>query len=122
MAAALRRVRGVVSATVDKRRSEAVVTRRRGTAPGSELTRAVRRVGYGATVIPTVKTTLRVADMGCSGCPEKVQAALQRVAGVRGVRMPSRTEAVVYYDRRRVSTTQLVQAVKRSGFTARAQG
>jgi len=122
VAAALRRVRGVVSATVDKRRSEAVVTRRRGTAPGTELTSAVRRVGYGATVVPTVKTTFSVADMGCSGCPEKVQAALRRVAGVRDVRMPSRTEAVVYYDRRRVSTSQLVQAVSRCGFTARAQG
>ena len=98
------------------------MTRRRGTAPGTELTRAVRRAGYSATVVPTVMATLQVTDMGCSGCPEKVQAALQRVAGVRGVRMPSRTEAVVYYDRRRVSTSQLVQAVKRSGFTARAQG
>ena len=122
MAAALRRVRGVVSATVNKRKSEAVVTRRRGTAPGTQLTQAVRRAGYSATVIPTVMATLTVADMGCSGCPEKVQAALRRVAGVRGVRMPSRTEAVVYYDCRRVSTSQLVQAVKRSGFTASAQG
>jgi hypothetical protein len=36
--------------------------------------------------------------------------------------MPSRTEAVVYYDSRRVSSAQLVQAVKRCGFTAHAQG
>ncbi len=96
--------------------------RRRGTAPGTELTQAVRRAGYGATVIPTAKTTLTVADMGCSGCPEKVQAALNRVSGVRGVRMTSRTEAIVYYDRRRVSTAQLVQTVKRCGFTALCQG
>ena len=98
------------------------MTRRRGTAHGTELTQAVRRVGYGATVVPTVMTTLQVAGMGCSGCPEKVQAALNRVAGVRDVRMPSRTEAVVYYDSRRVSSAQLVQAVERCGFTAHAQG
>ena len=98
------------------------MTRRRGTAPGSELTRAVRGAGYVATVIPTVKTTLEVQGMGCSGCPEKVDAALGRIRGVRAVRIPSCNEAVIYYDRRRVSTNQLVQAVSRCGFTARARG
>ena len=122
MVAALRRVRGVVSATVDKRRSEAIVTRRRGTAPGSELTQAVRRAGYSATVSPTTRTILEVEGMTCGGCPEKVQAALERVSGVRAVRMPSDTEAVIYYDSRRVSQAQLVQAVSRCGFAAHAQG
>jgi len=112
----------VSTVTVDKPRSEAVVVRHRGLASGTELVEAVRRAGYRATVIPTLVTTIEVEDMTCGGCPERVKATLSRLGGVRAVTIPSEGEAVVYYDRRKVKPSDLVAALRRSGFECHAQG
>lgn len=90
--------------------------RRRGLASGTELVEAVRKAGYKAAVIPTLVTTIEVTDMTCGGCPERVKATLSRLGGVRAVTIPSENEAVVYYDRRKVKPSDLVAALRRSGF------
>lgn len=119
MTAALRRVRGVTYANVDRRRNEATVHRTVGKATDSQLTSAVRRLGYSASVIPVKCSTLSV-NMGCKGCPAKVRSALQRVRGVRTVALQGTTSAKIQYDSRRANESGLILAVKRAGFTATA--
>jgi copper chaperone CopZ len=118
VAAALRRVRGVESVHVDRTHDEAVVVREKGKADGDELVGAVERAGYQASVIPVRRCVLVVPDMTCNGCPEKVETVLNRVDGVRAVRMQERG-AQVYYDRRRVNEATLVRVVRRAGFHPR---
>lgn len=118
MTAALRRVRGVTYANVDRRRNEATVLRTRGQAPDKDLVKAVHKLGYSASIIPVKSSTLSV-NMACVGCPERVRSALRRVSGVRTVALQGKTTAKVEYDCRRANERGLVQACKRAGFTAK---
>ena len=99
------------------------MTRRKGTAAGTELTQAVRRAGYQRDRDPHGQDDPRRSPAwAATAAPRRCRRRSNRMVGVRDVRMSSRTEAVIYYDRRRVSCAQLVQAVERCGFTAYAQG
>ena len=90
-------------------------------ASGPSLVQAILRIGYRAVVIPTLRMTLDCPDMACEGCSDRVAAALRRVTGVRGVRFPSATQAVVYYDGRRLSESRLLRIVKGAGFSCGCQ-
>jgi Cu+-exporting ATPase len=111
-------VRGVQSATIDTRNDEARVLRRRGSGSNDALVAAVRRAGYTASVIPVSDVTLAIRGMDCGGCPEKMRSALRRVRGVRRVRVLGTARAQVFYDRRRVTDSVIVQAIERAGFSA----
>jgi copper chaperone CopZ len=121
VAAGLRRVRGVTDVQVERGCDEAVVTRRQGTAPTSELVDAVRRTGYGATLVPVFRTELDCPDLDCAGCPERVRSALERAPGVRGVTLSTRTRIVVFYDRRRTGPETIRQVVLSQGFGCAAR-
>ncbi|MFV1958679.1 MAG: heavy-metal-associated domain-containing protein [Planctomycetota bacterium] len=116
---ALRRVRGVSYAHVNRTKDEATVIRQVGTASDLQLENAVRNAGYGAKVIPIDSMTLTVSNMTGQGAPDRMKRTLQRVPGVRGVAVEKRKVARVQYDRRRTSRTKILQAVKRAGFQAR---
>jgi copper chaperone CopZ len=118
--AALRRVRGVQSASVDRRRDEATVIRLQGQASNQELVAAVRRVGYSASMIPVKNVTLSVSNMDRQGASERVRAALTRVPGVREVSVSGRNVAKVSYDNRRTDQNGLIRACQRAGFPATA--
>jgi len=117
--AALRRVRGVSYAHVNRTKDEATVIRQVGTASNRQLESAVRNVGYSAKTIPVTSMTLTVDKMVTRREGDKVERALRRVPGVRGAAVNRRNVARVQYDRRRTSRTQIIQAVKRAGFLAR---
>jgi len=108
-------VQGVVSVSIDKRSNEAAVIRKEGTAPGGTLVAAVRRVGYTASVIPTLRFEREVPGMERVGVAERVNRLLRAEVGVRGVVFPSRTQLVVFYDGRRLNEQCLVRTVKRAG-------
>ncbi len=93
------------------------MVRQQGTAPGTALCQAVRRVGYTASVIPTMRLALNVPDMDCQGCPEKVQKTLMTRRGVRGVQFPSRKQVVVFYDGRRLNQETIVRAIRGTGLS-----
>ena len=112
-------MRGVVSCEIDRACDEATVVRRRGTASGAVLVEAVKRAGYEARVIPTLRLALDVPGMGCNGCPERVQEALARRRGVRGLLFPTRTKVVVFYDGRRLTHTELMATIRATGFEPR---
>ena len=96
------------------------MTREQGTAAGSELVQAVKRAGYTARVIPTFRLALDVPEMGCAGCPERVQGALSRHRGVRGLRFPTRTRVIVFYDGRRLSQAEIEATIRATGFQPRS--
>lgn len=113
MAAALRRVRGVISATADRR--EAVVTRDPRTCSTQSLIDAVRRAGYSARVATTERCRIEV-DMACDGCTRRVSSALFRAGGVKSLRLYDKRIARVTYDPERTTESKLVQAVRQAGF------
>ena len=82
MAAALRRVRGVSSASADRR--GAIVYRDPRTCSDQSLIDAVRRAGYSARIAKNDRCRIRV-DMTCDGCSRRVSSALLRVRGVKAL-------------------------------------
>ena len=119
MAAALRGVDGVRSATVNGAWDEAVVVREKGRASDAALLQAVIEEGFGARLLPVALADLAVERMECPGCPERVTGALQGVRGVKRVDVSlDKTHAKVVYDKRRADTTALVSALARAGFKA----
>ena len=115
-------MRGVKKVEVNRRQSEAVVTRIKGQAPGSKLVAAVRRAGYTAKVIPTYRLTLECPTMAKAGCNERMKRALRSVRGVRGIGFPSPTQAVIYFDGRRTSAQELKRLFKSRGHDCSKQG
>lgn len=110
-------MRGVEQVDVNRRQNEAVVIRRKGTAPGTELVRAVQGAGYRAQVIPTYQLALECPKLGTQCATDKVRRAFASIHGVRGVGFPAQTKAIVYFDRRRTSAGRLMQVVAGLGLS-----
>ncbi|MFQ6063305.1 MAG: heavy-metal-associated domain-containing protein, partial [Methanosarcinales archaeon] len=65
------------------------------------------------------KVTLKVEGMTCIGCAVAVQSALEKVQGVRNAEVSFRKgEAVVEFEKGKVNTTQLIEAVEKVGYKA----
>ena len=65
------------------------------------------------------KITLKVEGMKVSCCAEKVQSALQKVPGVKTAEVSlERKEAVVEFEKGKVTLAQLIEAVKEAGYQA----
>lgn len=66
---------------------------------------------------------LRVTGMTCGHCQMKVEQALKTVSGVYSAVVDLRDgEAEVDFDDDAITTSQLVAAVERAGYTARLGG
>jgi copper chaperone CopZ len=112
-------VRGVKTASVDRTRDEAWVVRQVGQASDGDLLRAVVKAGYSAYRLPIEAVSIDVSDMDCGGCPQRVRAAIQRVEGVRTVMLRDERMARVYFDARRASPGEILDAVRTAGFAPR---
>lgn len=67
------------------------------------------------------QATLKVTGMTCQGCVRSVKRVLEAVPGVAGAEVSlERNEAVVAFDPARAQPEQLVAAVARAGYEARA--
>ena len=113
MAAALRRVRGVTSATADKR--QAVVQRDPVVASDQDLVQAVQDVGYGARVLRLERCRID-ADMTGDDGIRRVTAAIVKVPGVKSLALVGKRVARVDYDPHRTSEQKLVDVVRSAGF------
>ncbi len=113
MAAALRRVRGVTSATAD--RQEAVVYRDPKICSDQGLVDAVRRAGYFARVSKTAQCRIAV-DMHGGGSSNRVSQALFSVQGVKSLRLYDQKVARVTYDPDQADKKRMVAALKHAGF------
>ena len=115
-------MRGVVSVSIDRRTNEAAVVRQQGTAPGGTLVAAVRRVGYTASVIPTLRFERDVPGLAPAGAAERAHKALLAERGVRGVFFRTRTHFTVFYDGRKTDEGCLTRAIERVGIDCASRG
>lgn len=68
-----------------------------------------------------LNVTMKVGGMTCAGCTSKVQSALLKVRGVKSAEVSlEKNQAVVTYEKGRVTVKQLVEAVEKAGFEASA--
>ncbi len=66
-----------------------------------------------------IKKTFRVTDMHCSNCAMRIEEIEDDLPGVRQVSASYHKMLVtVEYDESRVSEAQLIDAVKKKGYTA----
>ena len=69
----------------------------------------------------TRKTTLRSQELSCPSCVSKIEKELNSVDGVTSAEVHFSTgRIVVEHDPERASKNDLVQAVGRAGYTAKA--
>ncbi|GMT42684.1 MAG: hypothetical protein IEMM0002_1095 [bacterium] len=62
---------------------------------------------------------LAVNGMTCTSCERPIRNALKKLPGVSGVKVSYKTgEAVVEYDQEKVTPQQMIDAVKKAGYTA----
>jgi copper ion binding protein len=65
-----------------------------------------------------VKQVFRVADMHCSNCVMRIEGLEDDLSGVQRVRASYKKQQVeVEYDDNRVSTDQIVAAIRQMGYT-----
>jgi copper chaperone len=73
------------------------------------------------TVQKTTKTTLRAQDLTCPSCVSKIEKALRSVPGVESATVHFTTGRIeVGHDPARATADDLVRAVARAGYIARA--
>ena len=66
------------------------------------------------------KTTLRSQDLNCPSCVEKIERELQRMDGVQHAKVHFTTgRIVVEHDPEKAPADALVQAIDRTGYTAK---
>ena len=66
-----------------------------------------------------IKKTFRVEDMSCANCAMKLEALEDSLAGVKEINASyHKLTMVVEYDESLLSEEQIVDAVKRKGYTA----
>ncbi len=121
MAAALRAVKGVTSAIVAPTGTEATVLRKAGVGRDGDLTSAVHKAGYGASIIQTATLKLTVTGLECGDCEARADRALRAVAGARRVTVSKRTKtARVLYETEATTPARIQAALKKAGFANRA--
>lgn len=66
-----------------------------------------------------IKKTFRVEDMSCSNCAMKLESLEDSLDGVKEINASyHKLTMVIEYDESRLSVDQIVDAVKRKGYTA----
>jgi copper chaperone CopZ len=65
-----------------------------------------------------VKHTLQVSDMHCSNCAMKIEGLEDELLGVKSVSASyARGRVVVEFDETQITLTEIVEGVKRKGYT-----
>jgi copper chaperone CopZ len=65
-----------------------------------------------------VKHTLQVSDMHCSNCAMKIESLEDEIPGVKSITASyARGRVVVEFDEAKVTLAEIVEGVKRKGYT-----
>ena len=111
---ALRKVEGVVDASVNFATEKATIAFDPDVVSPGELVHAVEAAGY---AVVTAQATLPILGMTCASCVARVERALRRPPGVLKADVNLATEkATVTFVPGQVSRTDLVAAVKAAGY------
>ena len=66
-----------------------------------------------------IKKTFQVSDMSCSNCAMKLESLEDSLDGVKEINASyHRLTMVIEYDETKLTTEQIMAAVKRKGYTA----
>jgi len=66
-----------------------------------------------------LKKTFRVSDMHCSNCAMKIESLEDDLPGVKSVSASyQKSLVVVEFDAMRLTTEEIIQAIKKQGYTA----
>lgn len=66
-----------------------------------------------------IKKTFRVTDMHCTNCAMRIEEIEDELPGVRQITASyQKMQMIVEYDDSKVSDAQLIEAVKKKGYTA----
>ena len=66
-----------------------------------------------------LKKTFRVSDMHCSNCAMKIESLEDDMPGVKSVSASyQKGQVVVEFDAMRLTTKEIIQAIKKQGYTA----
>jgi len=111
---ALRKVEGVVDASVNFATEKATIAFDPDVVSPGELVHAVEAAGY---AVVTAQATLPILGMTCASCVARVERALRRPPGVLKADVNLATEkATVTFVPGQVSRTDLVAAIKAAGY------
>jgi Cu+-exporting ATPase len=110
----LKKVPGVVDATVNLATEEAAVQVKPGVG-ALVLAEAVRKAGYG---VATEEHTLQIGGMTCASCVARVEKALLKVPGVSAAAVNLATEKATVQALSTVPVAALIAAVAKAGYTA----
>lgn len=96
----------------------AIVMYEKGKVKPEELIKALEEKGFSGLMLEVFN--LRVAGMGCPGCPEKVEEALIKFSGVRSVSFYLDREDTIEVEceKGKVSVQRLFGILKEKGFSA----
>jgi copper chaperone CopZ len=76
-------------------------------------------LSHAATEEAVLSVSLQVDGMTCIGCEAHVQKALGAIPGVRSAKVSYKdNEALVTYEKEKVTVEQLIQAVHKAGYKA----
>ena len=113
---ALKKVEGVENAVVNLATENAMVS---SSQPLDliAITKAVERTGY--KVLASQPIELSIEGMTCASCVGRVEKALKKVEGVQQANVNLATERAWIQGNAQVQSSDLIQAVKKVGYTAK---
>lgn len=122
----VKRISGVVDATVSFLNNKAFVVFHPASLNEQEIGNAIADAGFAATLQDddinersTKICRLRITGMTCTACSSSVETALEKLAGVQKCSVALTTEeAEIHYDVKKISCAQLIDAVEEMGFLA----
>lgn len=117
--AALLNVPGVKKAKVDLEERRVKVVAESGKLNAQDLIQAIEQASGDKFKVVEVTERLSVEEMTCTDCVKKVKATLSKIDGVKDVKVSLKdNEAIVTHDPRKVSTSQLLEAINKIGYRA----
>ena len=113
---ALKKVEGVENAEVNLATEKAMIS---SSQPLDliAVTKAVERAGY--KVLASQPIELSIEGMTCASCVGRVEKALKKVEGVQQANVNLATERAWVQGNAQVQSSDLIQAVKKAGYTAK---
>src|SRR5699024_9544471 len=113
---ALKKVEGVENAEVNLATEKAMIS---SSQPLDliAVTKAVERAGY--KILASQPIELSIEGMTCASCVGRVEKALKKVEGVQQANVNLATERAWVQGNAQVQSSDLIQAVKKAGYTAK---
>jgi P-type Cu+ transporter len=114
------RLPGVYRVAVNLAAEKASVEYDPGQVDGEALTRAIEKLGYGASLEEQQnRVELRLTGMNCAACAAHIEKGLAAVKGVQTASVNLASEkAAVQYDPSQAGVSDLLTAVRRAGYGA----